>query len=62
LAREHPKARDKAAGRRAIGGPSRGLPITLMMLKPLNVGVCRLHKVNFYNAGSADPGPPMARA
>ena len=56
------KVRDKAAGRRTIGGPSRGLPIALMALPTLKVGVCRQHKVNFTNAGSADPGPPMVRA
>jgi|GEM_PF-3103980 len=55
-------AEQRPQGRRAIGGPSRGLPITLMMFKPLNVGVCRLHKVHPYSVGTADPGPPMARA
>ncbi len=57
-----PRCGIKAAGRRTIGGPSRGLPIALMAGQALQVGICRQHKVNFYYAGSADPGPPMARA
>jgi len=30
--------RDKAAGRRTIGGPSRGLPITLMAGQAFDLG------------------------
>ncbi|MGP9792015.1 hypothetical protein, partial [Roseinatronobacter sp. NSM] len=57
-----PQCGAKAAGRRAIGGPSRGLPIPLVARQALKVGICRLHKVNFTGVGSADPGPPTARA
>ena len=57
-----PRRGIKGAARRAIGRPSRGPPIWLMAGQAFIAGVCCLHKVNYTNAGAADPGPPIARA
>jgi len=55
-----------AEQRPKAAAPSVGRPAACRLrwwwFKPLNAGVCRLHKVTPYHVGSADPGPPMARA
>jgi len=55
-----------AESRAQPAAPSAGRPAACRFgqrhAKPLSTGVCSLHKVNFTNVGSADPGPPLARA